>query len=95
MALPLIGLGDVTYNGAMMTAMEGLEQSDILPIKHLKAKEGLSLINGTQAMTSVASLAVLEAYKLIRFSEHNVAMTYEALTGIEDVFFDKIHKITF
>ena len=47
------------------------------------------IINGTQAMTSVASLAVLEAYKLIRFSKHNLAMTYEALTGIDDVFFDK------
>ncbi len=93
MALPLIGLGDVRYNGVIMDSIEGLLLANIKPLEKLKAKEGLSLINGTQAMTSVASLAVLEAYKLINMSKHTLAISMEALTAIDDVFFDKIHTL--
>ncbi len=93
MALPLIGLGEIIYQGKRMDALEGLKLADIKPLKELKAKEGLSLINGTQAMTSVGALAVIDAYKLVNISEHVLALTYEALTGIDDVFFDKIHTL--
>ncbi|XFA98816.1 histidine ammonia-lyase [Candidatus Izemoplasma sp. B36] len=93
MALPLIGLGEVFYKNKRMSAIEGLKLAGIKPIEHLHAKEGLSLINGTQAMTSVAALAVLEGYKLLKLSEHVLGITMEALTGISDVFFDKIHTL--
>lgn len=93
MALPLIGLGDVIYQGQMMCAKEGLEKAGIVPLDKLEAKEGLSLINGTQAMTSVAALAILDAYRLIRLSEHTFALSMEALTGIDDVFYADIHTL--
>ena len=93
MVLPLLGLGEVYYNGERMAAAKGLELAGIDVIPNLQAKEGLSLINGTQAMTSVAALAVLEGYKLLRLSEYTLGITMEALTGIRDVFFDKIHTL--
>ena len=93
MALPLIGLGEVYYNHQKMQAKDGLRLAGIEPISKLEAKEGLSLINGTQAMTSVACLAVLEAQRLISMSECTLAMTMEALTGIDEVFFEKIHEL--
>jgi histidine ammonia-lyase len=93
MALPLIGLGEVYYNGDKMSAIDGLKLAGIEPLKNLKAKEGLSLINGTQAMTSVASIALLEGYRLLKLSEHSLAITMQALTAIDDVFFSKIHEL--
>ncbi|MCK4551647.1 MAG: histidine ammonia-lyase [Tenericutes bacterium] len=93
MALPLIGLGEVYYKNQRMDALEGLRLANIKPLKNLQAKEGLSLINGTQAMTSVAGIAILEAQKLVKLSEHVLALTMEALTGIDDVFFNKIHTL--
>ncbi len=93
MALPLIGIGEVYYKNQRMDALEGLRLANIKPLKNLQAKEGLSLINGTQAMTSVAGIAILEAQKLVKLSEHVLALTMEALTGIDDVFFNKIHTL--
>ncbi|MBN2540756.1 MAG: histidine ammonia-lyase [Bacilli bacterium] len=93
MALPLLGLGEVYYQGKKMEAKNGLELAGITPIEMLEAKEGLSLINGTQAMTSVAALALLESYDLMCLSEHVLGLTMEALTGIDEVFYDKIHLL--
>ncbi|MBI9009751.1 MAG: histidine ammonia-lyase [Tenericutes bacterium] len=93
MVLPLLGLGEVYYKGERMDALEGLKLANIKPLISLHAKEGLSLINGTQAMASLGALAVLEGYKLIKLSEHILAVTMEALTGIDDVFFNKIHEL--
>lgn len=93
MALPLIGLGEVMYDGQRMTAQEGLQKAGIAPIEKLEAKEGLSLINGTQAMTSVASLSVLEGFRLLHLSLHSLGLTFEALTGIIDVFEPQIHEL--
>ncbi len=93
MVLPLLGLGEVTYQGIKYPAKEGLSVAGIEPITHLEAKEGLSLINGTQAMTSVAALAVIEANELLKLSEHTLALTMEALTAIKDVFYEDIHLL--
>lgn len=93
MALPLLGLGEVFFEGKRMSSVEGLKLANIEPLSRLKAKEGLSLINGTQAMTSVAALAVLESKKLFKLSEHTLGITIEALTGIDEVFFSKIHTL--
>jgi histidine ammonia-lyase len=92
MALPLIGLGEVFFNGERQTAKVGLEKADILPLKSLQAKEGLSLINGTQAMTSLASLCLLRSSDLVNLSLYNLGLTMQALRGIIDVFNPKIHE---
>ena len=93
MALPLIGLGEVVYQGKEMSTLDAFKLADIEPLEHLQAKEGLSLINGTQAMTSVGAVALIEGYKLLKLSEHTLAVTMEALTGIDDVYFNKIHEL--
>lgn len=93
MALPLLGLGEVFFEGKRMSSVEGLKLASINPISSLKAKEGLSLINGTQAMTSVGALAVIEAKKVFKLSEYTLGITIEALTGIDEVFFSKIHTL--
>jgi histidine ammonia-lyase len=93
MVLPIIGLGEVFYQGVRLSACEGLERAKIEKISSLEAKEGLSLINGTQAMTSVGALAIMESKNLIDLSQYNLAMTMQALNGIIDVFDHKIHEL--
>jgi histidine ammonia-lyase len=92
MALPIIGLGEVFYQGERLDAVLGLKRAGIEPLKSLKAKEGLSLINGTQAMTSVGTIVLLEAMNLIDLSMYGLAFTMQALEGIDEVFNDKIHQ---
>jgi len=93
MALVLIGQGELFYKGKKYPADEGLKLAGITPIDHLEAKEGLCLINGTQAMTSIAALAVKEAYDLLCLSEYTYSVSMEALQGITDVLFDQIHLL--
>ncbi|MBO8172269.1 MAG: histidine ammonia-lyase [Bacillaceae bacterium] len=90
LALTLIGEGEVFYRGKRVPAMEALRQEGIQPIE-LAAKEGLALINGTQAMTAVGVVTYLEAEQLAYQAEWIAAMTMEGLHGIVDAFDDKIH----
>lgn len=80
LALPLIGEGVVRYKGKQMTAKQALKLAKLKPIV-LEEKEGLSLINGTQIMLSVGSLALAEATHLIRKADKVVALTYEGLAA--------------
>lgn len=93
MALPLIGLGELKYNGQVYDAIEALDLTGIKPIKHLEAKEGLALINGTQAMASIAAINLYRAIDLFNLSIHTLALTMEALNGIIDVLEDDIHLL--
>ena len=91
MALPLIGLGEAFYGGKRMQGKEAMMQAGIKPLDGLRAKEGLALINGTQAMTSVAAHAVIYAEKAFQASYASAALTFEALKGITDVFDERVH----
>lgn len=93
MSLPLIGLGECFYNGKRMSSLDAFKQADIEPIKALKAKEGLSLINGTQAMTSVGAFTVYDAYKLAEISNVSLGLTMEALHGIIDAYDERVHIV--
>lgn len=90
LALALVGEGDVMYEGRRMSAHQALSKAGISPLS-LQAKEGLALINGTQAMTAVGALAYLEAEQLAYDSEWIAALTTEALYGIVDAFDARIH----
>lgn len=61
MSLPIIGKGEVYYKGKRMDTIDAFIEAEILPLDGLKAKEGLSLINGTQAMTSVGAICLYDA----------------------------------
>lgn len=90
LALVLIGEGEVFYKNERIPALDALTNEGIFPIT-LTAKEGLALINGTQAMTAMGVVAYLEAEKLAYQSEVIASMTMEGLHGIIDAFDEDIH----
>lgn len=92
LALTLIGEGEVYYQGVRMPADEALRLAGIEPIV-LEAKEGLALINGTQVMTAVGSIACWNAIQLSKWADCAAAFTYEALLGISDAFDAETHEL--
>lgn len=77
LSLPLIGKGDVNYNGRRQPAAEILKELDLEPLK-LKAKEGLALINGTQFMSAWGCWSLLEAQRVCRLSDLTAAISVDA-----------------
>ena len=92
MVLPLIGLGEAFYDGQLMSGAAAMEAAGIKPIE-LAAKEGLALINGTQAMTALAALAVYDAENLTQTADIAAALTMEALRGITCAFSPSLHAL--
>ncbi|HET7629414.1 MAG TPA: histidine ammonia-lyase [Bacillales bacterium] len=90
LALVLIGEGEVFYKGERVEAIQALAREGISPLT-LSAKEGLALINGTQAMTAMGAVAYLEAEKLAYQAEAAAALTMEGLRGIIDAFDEDLH----
>nr|WP_263323186.1 histidine ammonia-lyase [Neobacillus sp. Marseille-Q6967] len=90
LALVLIGEGEVFYHGERMDSLQALQQEGIMPLT-LEAKEGLALINGTQAMTAMGVIGYLEAEQLAYESELIASMTIEGLNGIIDAFAEEVH----
>ncbi|WP_281974512.1 histidine ammonia-lyase [Halobacillus litoralis] len=91
LALVLMDEGKVFYKGDTYETKEVYEQLSIPPLP-LKAKEGLALINGTQAMTAVGVINMIEAEQLALQCDWISAMTLEALEGIRDAFHPSIHE---
>ncbi|UCD32761.1 MAG: aromatic amino acid lyase, partial [Desulfobacterales bacterium] len=89
LALVLIGLGEAFYNGERLTGEETLTRCGMKPIQ-LEAGEGLALINGTQAMTAVASLVVYDALRLSKITDIAAAISLEVLMGSRTEFDPKI-----
>lgn len=89
-ALLLIGEGECEVGGQILQAMEALAAAGLQPVT-LAAKEGLALINGTQLMTGIAGLALLEAETLARTADVIAAMTVDALLGTDVAFDPRIH----
>lgn len=92
MVLPMLGLGMAYYNGELMPGAEAMKLADIKTIE-LTAKEGLALINGTQAMTSVGALAVYDAIMLSKAADIAAALSVEAHNGITDAFDPRLHQV--
>lgn len=92
MVLPMLGYGKAEFNGQVLDGKEAMGKADI-DIVELVAKEGLALINGTQVMTGVGALALMEAIDLLKVSDIAASLTMEALRGIEDAFDERIHEI--
>lgn len=92
LALALLGEGEVFSRGRKCLAEEALAEAGIEAIQ-LKPKEGLALINGTQAMTAVGVITYLEMEKLLYQSELIAAMTFEGLRGIIDSLDENIHQL--
>ncbi|MDZ4195786.1 MAG: histidine ammonia-lyase, partial [Candidatus Izemoplasmatales bacterium] len=93
MSLPLLGEGECFYKGVRMSSKDALNQAHIEPLSHLEAKEGLSLINGTQAMNSIGGLVLYDAMKLIKLANLSLSLSMEALEGVIDAFDERVHQL--
>jgi histidine ammonia-lyase len=80
LALSVIGEGEAFFQGQRLPGAEALRRAQLRPLQ-LEAKEGLALLNGTQAMHAVGGLALLRARRLARVADVSGAMSLEALKG--------------
>jgi len=85
LALSLTGEGEVFFEAQRMPSAEALRRVQLAPLQ-LEAKEGLALLNGTQAMHAVGGLALLRAQCLARVADVAGAMSLEALKGTPAAF---------
>ena len=85
MALVIIGRGEAVYGGRRMPGAEAMALAGI-PTHSLRAKEGLALINGTQAMTSVGALAFYDTLRAAQLADVIGSTSMEALCGIMSAF---------
>ena len=92
LALPLLGFGEVRIDGRPATASEGLRRAGLARLE-LGPKEGLALINGTQAMTSLVALSCLDARRLVRVADLVAALSTEALRGTDTAFDPRLHAL--
>jgi histidine ammonia-lyase len=92
LALVLIGEGEAFYGGQRMKGREALAKAGLDPVV-LEAKEGLALVNGTQAICAVGVLAQLRAEQLADMADLAGAMTLEGLLGSHKPFIPEIHRI--
>lgn len=84
-AIVLIGEGKAEYKGELLPGAEALKRAGLTPVS-LEAKEGLALINGTQAMTAVGTIALNEAERVGLAADMAACLTMEALKGIISAF---------
>lgn len=92
LCLPLVGLGDVEYQGKVMTGAEVLHLNGWEPIQ-LASKEGLALLNGTQNMSAFAVWAVLNSKRLGDWADTISAMSLDAYCGLVEPFTDAVHQV--
>jgi histidine ammonia-lyase len=90
--LPLIGLGQVFYNGKKYPSQEVLSKFNLSPV-NLGPKEGLALINGTQFILSYAIKAVQRLHNCLEAADIIGAMSLEALTGTKAPFDERLHQL--
>ncbi|PQB04318.1 histidine ammonia-lyase [Aureitalea marina] len=92
MALPLIGKGEVFFNGEIREASKLLEEKGWKPIK-LEAKEGLALLNGTQFMSAYGVHALIKGHKLSYLSDLIGAISLDAFNCNMSPFDPKVHLV--
>ena len=89
LALSLIGEGEVFFDGKRMPSDEALKRAKLKPVQ-LQAKDGLALLNGTQAMHAVGGLSILRAKRLANIADVAGAMTLEGLRDTPSAFDPRI-----
>lgn len=92
LSLPLIGMGDVNFNGKKQPAEVVLKQLKSVPLQ-LKSKEGLALLNGTQFMSAYGVWCLLQTRKLSTAADAISAISLDAFDGRIDPFKEHLHTI--
>src|SRR5256886_2557347 len=90
LALTVIGEGEAFYRGGRLPSREALNRAEIEPVE-LEVKEGIALLNGTQAMVAVGGLALHRAERVALLADVAGAMTLEAVRGTPVAFDERIH----
>ncbi len=92
MSLPLLGLGDVHYNGVDCPAADVLKELGWSPIE-LHSKEGLALLNGTQFMSAYGVWSLIKAKRLNDWADCIGALSIDAFDGHIEPFCDEVHLV--
>jgi histidine ammonia-lyase len=92
LALPLVGEGEAWRDGMRVPAADALAAAGLEPVR-LEAKEGLSLINGTQFMAAFGALGIARARRLAKTADVACALSVEALQGSRTSFLPAIHSL--
>src|SRR6202030_2701258 len=89
LAQVVIGEGRATFHGEVLPGVEAMKRARIAPVM-LEAKEGLSLLNGTQGMLALLSLALHEADILVDTADVAASLSLDALRGSPGAFDPRI-----
>lgn len=92
LCLPLLGMGEVIYEGAIYNFVDLMPKFGWQPIE-LQSKEGLALLNGTQFMSAHAVYALLKSFKLVKYADIIGAISLEAFDGRIEPFYEHLHTI--
>ena len=92
LALPLIGEGEAWLDGRRLPGAEALAAVGLEPVR-LQAKEGLSLVNGTQFMAAFGSLGIVRARRITKAADIACAQSLEALQGSRTSFLPQVHEL--
>lgn len=92
LTLPLVGLGEVEYQGEVISGADMLQRLEWQPIQ-LASKEGLALLNGTQNMGAFAVWALLQSRRLSEWADRIAAMSLDAYYGLTAPFIDAVHQV--
>jgi histidine ammonia-lyase len=92
LALPLVGEGEAEVDGELLPGAEALTRVGLTPVR-LAAKEGLSLINGTQFMAAFGALGAVRANRLAVAADIACALSLEALQGSRVAFCPEVQQL--
>jgi histidine ammonia-lyase len=92
LALPLVGEGQAEVYGEVLPGVEALARVGLEPLR-LQAKEGLSLINGTQFMAAFGALGTVRAQRLARAADVACALSLDALQGSRVAFTPEVQAL--
>jgi len=92
LALPLVGEGEAWVDGERLEGREALARAGLEPIR-LQAKEGLSLVNGTQFMAAFTALGLVRARRLAKAADLACALSVEALQGSRSSFLPEVQAL--
>ena len=92
LCLPLIGMGEVNFNGKRQQAKDVIQQLKSQPVQ-LKSKEGLALLNGTQFMSAYGVWCLLQTKKLSTAADTIGAISLDAFDGRIEPFKEHLHTI--
>jgi len=92
LGLPLVGEGEAWFDGERLSGADALAAAGLEPTT-LEAKEGLSLINGTQFMASFGALGLVRARRLTQAADIACALSLESLQGSRTSFMPQIHTL--